>query len=150
MDIQVVGYAQPWKTNLSKERQRQFMTAEELTKAFRKTPAMIELAELIDAVENGDWDEQAVSVEVSKPLLKMLEFQERAEAAEQGRAPTPVDKILARIIDNVLQEELHWLTVEPAHFDRYRDLWNRFCDEQGAPEHKILPEQEAPTEESPF
>ena len=126
------------------------MTAEELTKAFRKTPAMIELAELIDAVENGDWDEQAVSVEVSKPLLKMLEFQERAEAAEQGRAPTPVDKILARIIDNVLQEELHWLTVEPAHFDRYRDLWNRFCDEQGAPEHKILPEQEAPTEESPF
>jgi hypothetical protein len=126
------------------------MTAEELTKAFRKTPAMTELAELIDAVENGDWDEQAVSVEVSKPLLKMLEFLERAEAAEQGRAPTPVDKILARIIDNVLQEELHWLTVEPAHFDRYRDLWNRFCDEQGAPEHKILPEQEAPTEESPF
>lgn len=127
--------------------------AEQLTKLFLKTPAMVEHAEMIDAVHNRtDWTSDTVCIEVAKPLLAMLEFQERAEAVENGRAPEPLDKILARIVDNELQEELHWLAVAPAHFERYRNLWNRFCDEQGAPEHKIeAPEKtEARGGEGPF
>jgi hypothetical protein len=125
---------------------------ERLTKLFYKTPAMVEHAEMINAVQNSaDWSPQEVCIEVSKPLLTMLEFQERAEAAEQGRAPTPIDKILARIVDNELQDQLHWLSVEPAHFERYRNLWNRFCDDQGTPEHKIpAPGEAAEGREGPF
>ena len=127
--------------------------AKQLTKLFYKTPAMVEHAEMVNAVQDSsDWTPQEVCIEVSKPLLTMLEFQERAEAAEQGRPPTPIDKILARIIDNELQDELHWLVVEPVHFERYRNLWNRFCDEQGAPEHKIAAPDKAAEEgrEGPF
>jgi hypothetical protein len=69
-----------------------------------------------------------------------------------GRAHTRIDKVLTRIVDNEVQEELHWLVVEPAHFERYRNLWNRFCDEQGAPEHKIGAPQKAEARggEGPF
>jgi hypothetical protein len=69
-----------------------------------------------------------------------------------GRAHTPIDKVLARIVDNEVQEELHWLVVEPAHFECYRNLWNRFCEEQGAPEHKIGAPQKAEARggEGPF
>jgi len=101
---------------------------EQLTKLFYKTPAMAEHAEMINAVQNSrNWTPQTVCIEVSKPLLTMLEFQERAEAAEQGRAPTPIDKVLARIVDNELQDQLHWLAVEPAHFERYRNLYMWVC-----------------------
>ena len=125
------------------------MATDELTAAFLKTPAMLEHVKNIDAVQNAeDWREETVGVEVAKPLLAMLEFEEGAEAAEQGRAPTPVAKILALIIDNVLQEELHWHVVEPLHFARIRRLWNRHCDENGAPARKI-PEPGQETEPAP-
>lgn len=121
--------------------------AEQLTKLFYKTPPMVEHVEMINAVQNStDWSPQEVCIEVSKPLLTMLEFRERAAAAEEGRAPEPLDKILARIVDNELQDQLHWLVVEPPHFRRYRKLWNQFCDDQDAPEHKIK-EPEAADEE---
>jgi len=113
-------------------------TAAELYKEFRETAPMVELTRMLDEVQNSpDWNPQRVTVEVSKPLLAMLEFHERANAAKMGRAPTPIDKILTTILDNVLEEELHWLVTEPVHFIRYRDLWNAFCDQRGAPEHKI-------------
>ena len=128
-------------------------TAEQLTKLFYKTPAMIAHAEMVDTVQNSpDWSTETVCIEVSKPLLAMIDFEERAQAKEHGRAPAPTDSILALIVDNVLQEELHWHVVAPAHFQRYRNLWNRFCDEQGAPEHKIAAPGEATQEgrEGPF
>jgi hypothetical protein len=113
-------------------------TAAELSKEFRETAPMLELARMLDQVLNDpDETTQRVTVEVSKPLIDMIEFQERADAAKMGRAPSPTDKILTTILDNVLQEELHWLVTEPVHFIQYRDLWNAFCDERGAPEHKI-------------
>ena len=127
--------------------------AEQLTKLFYKTPAMVEHVEMINAVQNGsDWTTDTVCIEIAKPLLAMLDFQERAEAAEEGRAPEPLDKILARIVDNELQDQLHWLVAEPVHFQRYRKLWNQFCDDQDAPEHKIKEPEAADEEgrEGPF
>ena len=112
--------------------------AKQLTKLFYKTPAMLKHAQMLDAVQTGDDSStETVCIEVSKPLLAMIAFQERAQATEQGRAPAPTDSVLALMVDNMLQEELHWHAVEPFHFEHYRKLWNRFCDEQGAPEHKI-------------
>lgn len=128
------------------------MTAQELTKAFLKTPEMVEHARVIGAVNDKlDTDDTVtVGLQIPKQFLTMLEFVERTEAAHEGREPEPVGEVLNLMLINQLQEELHWLVVEPAHFERYRDLWNRFCDKQGAPEHKILSEQKAPPEEGPF
>jgi hypothetical protein len=129
------------------------MATDELTAAFLRTPAMMAHVENINAVENAkDWSPATVCIEIDKPLLAMLEAEERTEAAEQGRDPKPVEKILALMMDNVLQEELHWHVVQPMHFARYRRLWNRYCDEHGAPERKIREpgqaEQKAP--DGPF
>ena len=131
------------------------MTAEELTKAFLKTPAMIEHAKVIDTVNArlDEGDTETVSLQVPKQFLAMLEYDERENAAHEGRKPEPVIKVLGRMLHNQLHERLHWLVVAPAHFPRYRDLWNRYCDEQGAPEHKILTPGEASPkdgEEDPF
>jgi hypothetical protein len=128
------------------------MTAQELTKAFLKTPEMVEHARVIGEVNDKlDTDDTVtVGLQIPKQFITMLEFVSRTEAAHEGREPEPVGEMLNLMLVNQLQEELHLLVVAPAHFERYRDLWNRFCDEQGAPEHKILPEEEAPAEKDPF
>jgi hypothetical protein len=113
-------------------------SAEELTRAFLKTPPMVEHARMLDEIQGDqDWHNEALTVEVAKPLLKMLEFVEHLEAADEGRKPEQVKEILSRILDNHLQAELHRLVVSPGSHRHYRDLWNAFCDKSGAPEHKI-------------
>jgi hypothetical protein len=126
--------------------------AAQLTKLFLKTPEMVEYAQVIgDVNDKLDTDDTVtVGLQIPKQFITMLEFVERTEAAHEGREPEPVGEVLNLMLVNQLQEELHLLVVAPEQFPRNRDLYNRFCDEQGAPEHKILPEQEAPTEESPF
>ena len=39
---------------------------------------------------------------------------------------TPPTKVLGQMVLNELHDMLHWLVVAPAHFARYRDLWNLF------------------------
>ena len=72
------------------------MTAEELTKAFLKTPAMVEHARSDRGREDKlDTDDTVtVGLKVPKPFITMLEFEARAEAAEQGRAPDTVGEML--------------------------------------------------------
>ena len=72
-----------------------------------------------------------------REFIRLTEFLEQKRAADAGVAPLPPDKVINQIILNELHDQLHWLVVEPAHFEHYRELWNRFCDEQGAPEEKI-------------
>jgi len=112
--------------------------AEELTREFLKTTPMVEHARVLqDIQDDPDWRNEAVTVDVAKPLLKMLEFVEHLEAADEGRKPEQVKEILSRILDNHLQAELQGLVVSPGSHRHYRDLWNAFCDKNGAPEHKI-------------
>ena len=129
------------------------MTAEELTKVFMSTPEMIEHVETIDDILDklDEEDTQAVTIQVPKQFIRMLEFMERKNAADKGRDPAPVSKELSEWVVNDLHDMLHWLKVGPAQLRHYRDLWNRFCDERGAPEHKI-PEPGQPEEpkEGPF
>ena len=70
-----------------------------------------------------------------------------------GVTPLPAAKVLNQILLNELHDQLHWLITDPARFSHYRDLWNRFCDQQGAPDQKI-PAPQQPTEgeggEGPF
>ena len=120
---------------------REETRAEKLTKLFYKTPAMIEHQRVIDAINDTsalDHD-VTVSLKIPRRFITMLEFRERQNAADAGRAPAPAEERLTRTLINALEEELHWLVVEPARFEHYRNLWNRFCDEQGAPEEKIPP-----------
>lgn len=124
-----------------------------LTKLFHKTPAMVEHRAVIDALTEADIDQDVtVAVTVPRRFLTMLEFREGQEAADAGRVPAPAAELLTRRLTNELEDELHWLTVAPARFEHYRNLWNRFCDEQGAPEEKIKPPAAAEGEdgESPF
>jgi hypothetical protein len=130
------------------------MTAEELTMAFLKTPEMAEHQKVI-GTENARLDEgdtEIVCLQVPKQFLTMLEFVERNNAADAGRTPAPTTDVLSQIVKNELHDMLHWLVVQPAHFAHYRNLWNRFCEEQNAPEQKI-PDRQAsakPDEEDPF
>ncbi len=124
-------------------------TAEDLTREFLKTPAMIEHARMLDQVQTSrDTGKQTVTVTVSNPFAAMLEFVERNNAAAAGRVPDPLAAIVQQIVDNELADMLHWLVVSPGSFPRYRDLWNSFCENRGAPQHKIGAEEPAP--EGPF
>ena len=130
------------------------MTAEELTRAFLKTPEMVEHKTVIGTVNArlDDGDTETVCLQIPKQFLTMLEFVERNDAADAGREPATPAAQLNQIVKNDLHEILHWLVVEPVHFAHYRKLWNRFCDEQNAPEQKI-PDPLAsvkPDEEGPF
>ncbi len=120
---------------------REETRAEKLTKLFYKTPAMIEHKRVIDAInDTSALDEDVtVSLKIPRRFITMLEFRERQDAADAGRAPVPAEELLTRTLVGELEEQLHWLVVEPARFKHYRNLWNRFCDEQGAPEEKIPP-----------
>lgn len=115
------------------------MTAEELTRAFLKTPEMAEHEKVIGTVNArlDEGDTETVCLQVPKQFLTMLEFVERNNAADAGRTPAPATDVLSQIVKNELHDMLHWLVVQPAHFAHYRNLWNRFCDAQNAPEQKI-------------
>jgi len=137
------------KTLPKKAKSNSIPTAEELTREFLKTPAMVEHARMLDKVQAGrDKGNQTVTVSVPNPFATMLEFVERNNAAAAGRAPDPLAKLVQQIVENELADMLHWLVVSPGSFSRYRDLWNSFCDERGAPQHKIGDEEPAP--EGPF
>jgi len=114
-------------------------TAEELTAAFLKTPAMVEHTKIIGTVnaQLDPGDTETVCLQIPKQFLTMLEFVERNNASDEGRKADPAAKVLGQMVLNELHNMLHWLVVAPAHFARYRDLWNRFCDQQGAPDQKI-------------
>ncbi len=137
------------KTAPKKGKSNTVPTAEELTREFLKTPAMVEHARMLDQVQaSRDTGNQTVTVTVANPYAVMLEFVERHHAAAAGRAPEPLAKLVQEIVENELEDTLHWLAVAPGHFQQYRDLWNAFCDERGAPQHKIGVEEPAP--EGPF
>jgi len=103
---------------------------------------------LDDVQTSRDQGNQTVAVTVANPYAVMLEFVERNNAAATGRAPETLAALVQRIVENELDNMLHWLSVAPGHFPRYRDLWNAFCDDHNAPQHKIGVEEPAP--EGPF
>ncbi len=134
------------KTDASKER------AAELTAAFLKTPEMEEAkttaGTLLNQLDEGDT--VTLKIELPRALVQLAEFLERKQA---GKAAKDAAALLTRHLHNDLHQELHMLTVAPLSFSYYRDLWNRFCDEQGAPEHKLAdPSSQAGQggEEEPF
>lgn len=137
------------KTLPKKAKSNSTPTAEDLTREFLKTPAMVEHAQMLDQVQTSrDQSNRTVTVTVANPYATMLEFIERNNAAATGRAPDPLAQLVQQIVENEVEDMLHWLSVAPGHFSRYRDLWNAFCDEHNAPQHKIGVEEPAP--EGPF
>jgi hypothetical protein len=129
--------------------------AAELTTLFLKTPEMQECSTTAGTILNQVHDGKTVSIQIELPraLVQLAEFLERKRAEEGGTAARSAAKVLGNMLQNDLQDELHWLTVQPAHFAYYRNLWNRFCDDQGAPEEKIADPARPQTqggEEGPF
>jgi len=129
--------------------------AQELTELFYKTPEMQECKQIAGTV-NGRLDPDdtvPVTLAVPKEFIRLTDFLEQKRAGEAGVTPRPADKVLNQIMLNELHEQLHWLVVEPAHFGYFRNLWNRFCDQEGAPEEKIADPASGPAtggEEGPF
>lgn len=123
--------------------------AERLTKLFYKTPEMQECRETADSINNSlnPDDTVAVQIDVPREFLRLTEFLELKRATAAGVEPLPTPKVLNQIVLNELHDQLHWLITGPARFSYYRDLWNRFCDEQGAPDQKI-PDPQASAGES--
>lgn len=129
--------------------------AAELTELFYKTPEMQECKLIAGTINNKlDPDDTVpVTLAVPKEFMRLTEFLEKKRAAEAGVAPRPVEKVLNQIMLNEMHEQLHFLVVAPARFSYFRNLWNRFCDEQGAPEEKIADPSSASAtggEEGPF
>jgi hypothetical protein len=127
--------------------------AARLTRLFNDLPEMSELALMVDTLNArlDPTDTETVSLQVPKQFLAVLEFLERKNALDAGREPVAAAAVLSQIVTNELHETLHWLTVQPAHFSHYRNLWNRFCDDEGEPEEKIAaPKRAAEDGEDPF
>jgi hypothetical protein len=128
--------------------------AVQLTKLFYKTPEMQECRLTADSINNALNPDDTVSVQIHVPreFLRLTEFLEQKRATAAGVGPLPPPKVLNQIVLNELHDQLHWLITGPARFSYYRDLWNRFCDEQGAPDQKIPDPQASAGEggEGPF
>jgi len=114
-------------------------TAERLSKLFYKTPEMEECRQTADSINNSLNPDDTVPVQINVPreFLRLTEFLEQKRATAAGVVPLPTPKVLNQILLNELHDQLHWLITGPARFSYYRDLWNRFCDEQGAADQKI-------------
>lgn len=126
-----------------------------LTKLFYQTPEGKEFRDTVDSINRDLNEDDTVRVEVRVPrqLIRLVEFVEEKRVKGSKVPPSPADEALTRILVNNLQEQLHWLVVSPGTFSGFRELWNRFCDEQGAPEEKIADPAEKSaqdTEEGPF
>ena len=113
--------------------------SEELTAQFFQTPEMQECKQMAGSVNNklDPGDTVSIRIDVPKEFIRLTEFLEMKRAAEAGVTPRPAAKVLNQVMLNELHQNLHWLTVGPLSFSYYRNLWNRFCDEQGAPEEKL-------------
>lgn len=111
----------------------------ELTKLFYKTAEMQDYSLSLGAIEAGLDPEDTVPIKIDVPrgFLKLVEFLEKNRAADAGVAPLSPTAVLSRMLVNELHQQFHRLSAEPAHFAYYRNLWNRFCDQQGEPEQKI-------------
>jgi hypothetical protein len=127
----------------------------QLTKLFYQTPEGQEVRLTADSINNklNMGDTLPIKIDVPKEFIRLTEFLEKKRMTGGRGKPRPAAKILNQILLNELHDQLHWLVVGPARYEFYRDLWNRFCDAQGAPEHKIADPASAPaesTEEGPF
>jgi hypothetical protein len=124
-------------------------------KLFYQTPEGRELRQIADSINAklNVGDTVAVKIDVPKEFIRLTEFLEQKRAIGAGGKPRPAAKVLNQIMLNELHDQLHWLVVGPARFEYFRDLWNRLCDEQGAPEEKFADPTSGPaksTEEGPF
>ena len=112
---------------------------ERLSRIFLETPEAKECRQTADSINNrlNPDDTVPVQIDVPREFLRLTEFLERKRATAVGVEPLPTPKVLNQILLNELHDQLHWLITGPARFSYFRDLWNRFCDEQGAPDQKI-------------
>jgi hypothetical protein len=125
----------------------------ELSKLFNKTAEMQECIATADSISNqlNEADTVAVKLQVPRELLRLTDFLEKKRAIAAGVEPLPTAEVLNQVLLNELHDQLHRLIVSPAGFRYYRQLWNRFCDEQNAPEQKIAdPDAVEEGEEGPF
>jgi hypothetical protein len=129
--------------------------AARLTKLFYETAEGRELRQTADTINSrlNMGDTVAVKIHVPKEFIRLTEFLEQKKVAGTAIAPRPTAKVLNQILLNELHDQLHWLTVGPARYEYYRNLWNRFCDQHGAPEEKIADPASGPAqdgEKGPF
>jgi len=113
--------------------------AERLSKLFHKTSEMQECRQTADSINNrlNPDDTVAVQLDVPREFIRLTEFLEQKRATAAGVEPLPPPRVLNQILLNELHDQLHWLITGPARFGYYRELWNRFCDTQGAPDQKL-------------
>ena len=125
-----------------------------LTKLFNNTPEMQECITTAGSINNrlNPDDTVAVQIDVPREFMRLTEFLEQKRALASGVEPLPPREVLNQVLLNELHDQLHWLITGPDRFRYYRELWNRFCDQQDAP-HQKIPDPLASTEgggEAPF
>jgi hypothetical protein len=123
---------------------------EELGRLFLETPEMREYTAVTQDISNTLDEDDTVPFQLHVPrqFLQLVDFLEQKRALQAGVSPVTAERTLNQMFMNLLHEELHSLITEPLTYPYYLELWNRFCDAQGAPEQKIV--QPAEKAEGPF
>jgi|GEM_PF-4147261 len=123
--------------------------SQELRSLFLQTPEMREYAAVTQEISNSLDEDDTVPFQfhVPRQFVQLVEFLEHKRALEAGVSPIIAERTLNQMLMNLLHEELHSLITEPLTYPYYQGLWNSFCDAQGAPGQKILPDEK---EEGPF
>ena len=124
-------------------------TSQELRNLFLETPEMREYAAVTQEISNTLDDDDTVPFQLHVPrqFVQMVEFLEHKRALDAGVSPVNAERTLNQMLMNLLHEELHSLVTEPLTYPYFIGLWNHFCDAQGEPGRKILPDEK---EEGPF
>jgi hypothetical protein len=163
--VSLVRYEESDESHEKEERYRAREEAEKnepsnkLGRLFEQSSAMVEHKEFIDRIlaalsgRDAEFELKPVTIRLPKPLLDLLIWDEKKDAEAASRQPEDAATIIGRNVENQLQERLHWLTVEPTVYSRYKNLWNDFCDAHGAPELKLLEpsaDEAGGSEQGPF
>lgn len=127
--------------------------AEQLMQQFLKTPEMQECSTFAGKINNqlDPGDTVPVTINVPKAFIRLTDFLEQKRVGGSSGKPRPAGSVLNQILLNDLHEQLHALTTGPLTFAHYRELWNSYCDANGAPEEKLRgPLDPEHTLEGPF
>jgi hypothetical protein len=116
---------------------------QEIYRLFLKTPeahehrAAVEKANDALSGIDAEWPVVEITIEIPQPFVDLFTYIERLNARDAGRAPENIATLVEQDVHNEMHQRLHWLSTEPQVFEHYRNMFNRFCVENGWQEYQI-------------
>lgn len=109
----------------------------DLHAAFEAMPSVRALRRAIQGAQDDPADPVATVIDLQPGLAALLTRIEEADAAEAGREPLPLRRVLSQLVSNQLENLLHALAADPTEHAHYAKLWNALCAEKGQLTYQI-------------